>query len=150
MDKPHTYPFQRALNSVLADKQFKPLELATADTEPGDPESGCSTRHIRRVANGRTRASAELAGRVSRFLCRHDETRCTDAFACSGYRARPTRAGEADGEVDTDLAGLMEAAGRVRRAWRGKNGEAMTDALDALMQEALDLRAERRAHLPTD
>jgi len=23
-------------------------------------------------------------------------------------------------------------------------------ALDALMQEALDLRAERRAHLPTD
>jgi transcriptional regulator with XRE-family HTH domain len=142
MDQKHTYPFQRALGKVLRGRQFTALELAD--------EAGCSERHVRRVANGKVRASAEMAGLISRYLCRHDETRCTDAFACSGYRARPTRAGEADGEVDTDLAGLLEAAGDVRAAWRGKDGEAMDAALDRLLQEALDLRAERRTHLPTD
>jgi transcriptional regulator with XRE-family HTH domain len=142
MDQKHTYPFQRALGKVLRDRQFTALELAD--------EAGCSERHVRRVANGKVRASAEMAGLISRYLCRHAETRCSNASAAGGWRVQRSRSGDADGEVEADLCDLLGAATDVRRHWQGKGGEKMDEAIDRIIDEALDLRAERRAHLPTD
>ena len=135
MDTAINSAFSRALSKVLLDGRFTPTELAE--------EADCSARHIRKVANQKASLGHDKAERVARYLCRHNETRPTQAFSCAGYELTQRGEAAANGIIDDEMADMMETLGAAVKAHRSKDREGLSSIIldaEAIIQR---LKAER-------
>ena len=135
MDRPYNSAFSRALKRTLQEGTFTAIELADV--------AGCSRRHIDRVANGQANLQLEKAENVSRYLCSHDETRCTDAFSCPEYAVERRADAAADGQIMDEVHDLVRATGHASHAHEDRDAAAMNIAIRELKDVLARIEAER-------
>lgn len=139
---PHTPPSNpsaaaRALNKIIQDGRFTVTEMASEDL------ADCSDKHLYNVRSQQTALGHDRMERLSRWLCKHGETRLAQAFIDDSHMIVPREAGSADGSVKDDISDVVIACADVSRAHAAGNRDGMDDAISRLWRKLHDIMAER-------
>ena len=131
---PRRSAWSRALRSVLHEDQFTAIEIAEV--------AEVSDRQVRKVANQKAALGHDRAEKVSRWLCRHHETRPSRAMLCGAYRIERKREGEANGIVVDDIADAHDHLTYIRDHYDELDKQRALRELEGLRGELRDLEAE--------
>ena len=125
----------RALNRIVQDGRFTVPEMADV--------AGCSDKHLYNVRNGEAELRQSQVEKLSRWLCRHGETRLSECFVCAEYEVARREAASSDGRIDDEVNDLVRHAGSASEAHQARNGPVMDDAIARLEEVMTRIKAER-------
>ena len=114
-------PESRALNKIIHDGRFTAKEIAE--------EAGCSDKHIYAVRNGDAELKMSDAGRVSRWLCEHGESRLAKCYVGSHCRIIPVTPATMDGSIYDESDEMLRAMATASEAHNEVNVAKMERAI---------------------
>lgn len=136
---PPAYPSvaARALNKIIHEGRFTVTEMTEDDL------ADCSDKHLYNVRAQESTLGHHRMERLSRWLCKHGETRLAAAFVDETHMIVPREAGTATGCVEGDVSEIVIACADVSRAHAAGQREEMDEAIGELWRKLHDLMAER-------
>lgn len=124
------------MNRILHEGQFTAIELAA--------EGGVSDRLIGYHIAGEKPLRVDVAERISRYLCRHGETRYAATFLSPDWAVCSRAEGVADGCVQSEITAIVEALADASRGHRDRDVDTLDSAIAGIKAALTDLEAERR------